>query len=130
MGAKGQPFYRIVVTPKESARNGRFVDLIGTYDPLKDPAEIKVDKQKAQRWLANGAKTSETVERLLKREGIEFPSADGKPRRKPAKPRVKHPKPVKPKKQKAAAAAEPAPAELPAETQAAPQPEPAEQTES
>lgn len=100
MGTKGRPFYRIVVLPGENARNGRFVEQIGTYDPLKNPAEVKLDKEKAVKWISNGAKASETVERLLKNEGVVFGTGEKKARRKAVKPRVKTPKPVKPKKVK------------------------------
>ncbi len=77
-GAKKRPFYRIVVADSRSPRDGRFIDIIGTYDPLKDPARIEVDNEKLQHWLKNGALTTETVKRLLKKveaKGKEQPAA-------------------------------------------------------
>lgn len=125
VGAKGRPFFRIVVTPSERARGARYVDMIGTYDPLKNPAEVKLDKERASHWLEVGASASETVERLLKNAGVAFPEPKARTRRKPVKPRLKTPKPIKPKRVKAAAPAvdestpEPVTAEAPTSTEAA-----------
>jgi small subunit ribosomal protein S16 len=69
MGAKKKPFYRIIVADSRSPRDGRFIEEIGTYDPLKDPSEIKVDLDKAMQWIANGAQPTDTVKVLLKRAG-------------------------------------------------------------
>ena len=69
MGAHKKPFYRVVVADSRTPRNGRFIEEIGTYDPLKDPAEIKIDNEAAQRWLANGAQPTDTVRALLKKSG-------------------------------------------------------------
>ena len=69
MGAKKAPFYRIVVADSRSPRNGRFIEEIGYYDPMKEPAEIKVDAEKAKTWLANGAQPTETVKALLVKSG-------------------------------------------------------------
>ncbi len=69
-GRKGRPFYRIVVADQRSARDGRFVELIGYYNPLTDPAEIKVDVEKARSWLARGATPTDTVRSLLRRAGV------------------------------------------------------------
>ena len=69
MGAHKKPFYRVVVADSRTPRNGRFIEEIGTYDPLKDPAEIKIDNEAAQKWLANGAQPTDTVRRLLKKSG-------------------------------------------------------------
>lgn len=66
MGAKKSPFYRIVVADSRSPRNGRFIDEIGYYNPLTEPKTIKVDDEKAINWLNNGAKPTETVDRLFK----------------------------------------------------------------
>ncbi len=66
MGAKKSPFYRIVVADSRSPRNGRFIDEIGYYNPLTEPKTIKVDDEKAINWLKNGAKPTETVDRLFK----------------------------------------------------------------
>ena len=69
MGAHKKPFYRVVVADSRSPRNGRFIEEIGTYDPLKDPAEIIIDNEAAQRWLDNGAQPTDTVRALLKKSG-------------------------------------------------------------
>ena len=69
MGAKKAPFYRVVVADSRYPRNGRFIEEIGTYDPLKDPAEIIIDNEAAQRWLDNGAQPTDTVRALLKKSG-------------------------------------------------------------
>ncbi|GBD33607.1 MAG: 30S ribosomal protein S16 [Gemmatimonadales bacterium] len=70
VGRKGKPFYRIVVADQQSARDGRFVEVIGHYNPLTDPAEIKVDVEKARSWLARGATPTETARSLLRRAGV------------------------------------------------------------
>ena len=70
MGAKKKPFYRIVVADSRSPRDGRFIEEIGTYDPLKDPAEIKVDGEKVKSWIANGAQLTESVKTLLKKASV------------------------------------------------------------
>ncbi|MCL2110713.1 MAG: 30S ribosomal protein S16 [Clostridiales bacterium] len=70
MGAKKKPFYRIIVADSRSPRDGRFIEEIGTYDPLKSPSEIKVDGDKALEWIKNGAQPTETVKSLLKRAGV------------------------------------------------------------
>lgn len=70
MGAKKSPFYRIVVADSRYPRDGRFIEEIGTYNPLKSPSEIKVDADKAKQWLSNGAQPTDTVKALLKKEGI------------------------------------------------------------
>jgi len=69
MGAKKKPFYRIIVADSRSPRDGRFIEELGTYDPLKEPSEIKVDADKAKQWIANGAQPTETVKTLLKKAG-------------------------------------------------------------
>jgi len=70
MGAKKKPFYRIIVADSRSPRDGRFIEEIGTYDPLKDPAEIKVDEEKVKSWISTGAQPTESVKALLKRAGV------------------------------------------------------------
>ena len=70
MGAKKAPYYRIVVADSRYPRDGRFIEEIGTYNPLKSPSETKVDADKAKQWLANGAQPTDTVKALLKKEGI------------------------------------------------------------
>ncbi|MGI6014244.1 MAG: 30S ribosomal protein S16 [Oscillospiraceae bacterium] len=67
MGAKKNPFYRIVVADSRSPRDGRFIEELGTYNPLVTPVEIKVDVERAKYWIANGAQPTETVKALLKK---------------------------------------------------------------
>ena len=69
MGAKKAPFYRVVVADSRFPRDGRFIEEIGYYDPTKDPAVIKIDGEKAQKWIANGAQPTDTVKVLLKKNG-------------------------------------------------------------
>lgn len=69
IGAKKSPFYRVVVADSRYPRDGRFIEEIGTYNPLVDPAEIKIDNEKAQKWLGNGAQPTDTVKSLLKKSG-------------------------------------------------------------
>ena len=69
MGAKKAPFYRIVVADSRYPRDGRFIEEIGTYDTMKNPAEIKVDVEKAQQWIKNGAQPTDTVKSILKKAG-------------------------------------------------------------
>jgi small subunit ribosomal protein S16 len=66
MGAKKRPSYRIVVKEKLSKRDGAYIENIGTYDPTRDPAEIKLDLDRAKYWIANGAQPTDTVNRLIK----------------------------------------------------------------
>ena len=70
VGATKQPAYRFVVMDSRSARDGRSLDTIGHYNPRTEPIELHVDAEKAQRWLSQGAKPSDTVERLFRRAGI------------------------------------------------------------
>lgn len=70
MGAKKNPFYRIVVADSRSPRNGRFIEEIGYYNPLTEPKIVKVDDEKTMNWLNNGAKPTDTVERLFREAGI------------------------------------------------------------
>ena len=70
MGAKKAPFYRLVVSDSRYPRDGRFIEEIGYYDPTRDPAQIHIDAEKANQWLANGAQPSETVKSLFKKAGI------------------------------------------------------------
>ena len=71
MGAKKAPFYRVIVADERSPRDGKFIDEIGYYNPLRDPAEIKIDAEKAEKWLNNGAQPTEVVAKLFKVAGIE-----------------------------------------------------------
>ena len=70
MGAKKAPFYRVVVADSRYPRDGRFIEEIGTYNPLSDPAEIKIDAERAQKWIKNGAQPTDTVRALLKKTGV------------------------------------------------------------
>ena len=67
MGAKRAPFYRVVVADSRFPRDGRFIEEIGTYNPMTEPSEIKIDAEKAQKWIANGAQPTDTVKVLLKK---------------------------------------------------------------
>ncbi|HEY8436448.1 MAG TPA: 30S ribosomal protein S16 [Haloplasmataceae bacterium] len=69
-GSKKRPFYRIVAADSRAPRDGRFIEIIGTYNPLTDPAEIKINEEAALRWLSNGAQPTDTVRSLLSRQGI------------------------------------------------------------
>ena len=70
MGAKKAPFYRVVVADSRFPRDGRFIEELGYYDPTKEPSVIKVDAEKAKKWIANGAQPTPTVKSLLKKQGI------------------------------------------------------------
>ncbi|MCC8064629.1 MAG: 30S ribosomal protein S16 [Clostridiales bacterium] len=70
MGAKKAPFYRIVVADSRYPRDGRFIEQLGTYNPLTEPAEIKVDAERTQAWIKTGAQPTDTVKRLLKQAGV------------------------------------------------------------
>ena len=70
MGAKKAPFYRVIVADSRSPRDGRFIDEIGYFNPLTNPAEIKLDAEKAKKWISNGAQPTDTVKALLKKSGI------------------------------------------------------------
>lgn len=70
MGSKKRPFYRIVVADSRSPRDGRFIETVGTYNPLVEPAEVKLEKEDIMQWLNNGAQPSDTVRNLLSQAGI------------------------------------------------------------
>jgi len=70
LGAKKAPFYRLVVADSRSPRDGRFIEEIGYYDPTKEPVLLKIDEEKALKWLKEGAQTSETVRSLFNKAGI------------------------------------------------------------
>ena len=70
MGAKQRPFYRIVVADSRSPRDGRNICEIGTYNPISEPAEIKIDKETAIKWIENGAQPTDTVRSLFRKNGI------------------------------------------------------------
>lgn len=70
MGAKKNPYYRMVVADARSPRDGRFIEEIGFYDPSTEPATIRIDEEKALQWLSTGAKPSDTAKSLLQKQGI------------------------------------------------------------
>lgn len=70
MGAKKTPFYRIVVADSRFPRDGRFIEEIGYYNPIEKPEVVKIDEEKAQKWIANGAQPTDTVKALLRKNGI------------------------------------------------------------
>ncbi len=76
MGAKKRPFYRLIAANSESPRDGKFLDILGYYNPMKDPAEIKIDKDKVKYWLDRGALVTEAARALLKKEGLFNPSSN------------------------------------------------------
>lgn len=70
MGAKKNPYYRVVVADSRSPRDGKFIEEIGTYDPMAEPSAIKIDAEKATGWIAKGAQPTETVKSLLVKSGV------------------------------------------------------------
>ncbi len=70
IGAKKAPFYRVVVADSRYPRDGRFIEEIGYYDPTKEPADVKIDTEKAKKWIGNGAQPTDTVKALLKKNGV------------------------------------------------------------
>lgn len=70
MGAKKAPFYRVIVADSRSPRDGRFIEEIGYYNPITEPATIKIDEEKAKKWLSNGAQPTDVVKRLFNNAGI------------------------------------------------------------
>ena len=69
-GSKKSPFNRIVATDSRNPRDGRFIEVVGTYDPLTNPATVKLDEEKVMKWLSLGAKPTDTVKSLLSKEGL------------------------------------------------------------
>lgn len=70
MGAKKAPFYRVVVADSRYPRDGRFIEQVGTYNPMTEPATVELDAEKVTKWISNGAQPTDTVKRLLKNKGI------------------------------------------------------------
>jgi small subunit ribosomal protein S16 len=70
MGRRNRPFYRLVVADSRYPRDGRFIDQVGHYDPLHDPAEVVIDEEKVMKWLGNGVELSDTVRSILSKEGV------------------------------------------------------------
>ena len=69
-GSKKKPYYRVVAADSEAPRDGRFLDILGFYNPMNDPAEINLDHDKVSKWLENGALASDSVKTILKKEGF------------------------------------------------------------
>ena len=78
MGAKKVPFYRIVVADSRSPRDGKFIETIGTYDSTRTPADVKIDEEKALKWMGNGAQPTDTVRNLFSKQGIMKKFAEAK----------------------------------------------------
>lgn len=70
LGAHKRPFYRVVVADSRTKRDGPFIEILGTYDPLKEPSEIKINLEKARHWLQRGARTTDVTKKLLQRAGL------------------------------------------------------------
>ncbi|MDA8431871.1 MAG: 30S ribosomal protein S16 [Nitrospiraceae bacterium] len=70
LGAHKKPFYRLIVSDSRARRDGPFIEILGTYDPLKEPSEIKIDLEKAKYWLQNGAQPTDTAKKLMQRAGL------------------------------------------------------------
>ena len=70
MGAKKRPFYRIIVADARAPRDGRFIETLGTYNPLKEPSEVKLQEDRVRLWLTRGAQPSDPVRDILKRQGL------------------------------------------------------------
>ncbi len=77
MGKRGRPSYRVVVADVHSPRDGKFIDTIGYYDPIPNPAIINIDLEKAKEWIQKGAQPTDTVKRLLTKAGLDFTSLKG-----------------------------------------------------
>ena len=89
MGSKQKPFYRIVAADSRSPRDGRFIETVGTYNPVKNPAEINIDEEKALNWLGKGAQPTDTVRSLFSKQGIIKKFADSKSPKKVSKKETK-----------------------------------------
>ena len=70
LGSHKKPFYRMIVTDSKTRRNGPFIEILGTYDPLKEPSDIKIDMERAKFWLGKGARPSDTAKRLMQKAGL------------------------------------------------------------
>ncbi len=70
MGAKKKPFYRLVAADSEAPRDGKFLEILGSYDPMKDPGLIKIHEEKVQSWLKKGAMVTESAKAILKKQGL------------------------------------------------------------
>jgi len=76
MGAKGKPFYRVVVKEKRSKRDGKYIELLGTYDPMANPAAIKLDNDRVQYWIGVGAQPTQTAKDLIRKSAAAAPVAE------------------------------------------------------
>jgi len=74
MGAKGKPYYRVVVKEKRSKRDGKYLELLGTYDPMKNPAEIKLNQERIQYWIGVGAQPTQTAANLIRKNTAAAPA--------------------------------------------------------
>jgi len=70
LGAHKRPFYRVIVADSRARRDGPFIEILGTYDPLKEPSEVKIDLEKAKLWLQHGAQPTDKVKKLMQRAGL------------------------------------------------------------
>ncbi len=70
LGAHKRPFYRVIVADSRARRDGPFIEILGTYDPLKEPSEIKIDLEKAKLWMQQGAQPTDSVKKLMHRAGL------------------------------------------------------------
>ena len=70
LGSHKKPFYRMIVTDSKTRRNGPFIEILGTYDPLKEPSEIKLDLERAKFWIEKGAQPTDTAKKLMQRAGL------------------------------------------------------------
>lgn len=70
LGSHKKPFYRVIVTDSKTRRDGPFIEILGTYDPLKEPSEIKLDLDRAKLWLQKGAQPTDTVKKLMQKAGL------------------------------------------------------------
>lgn len=76
MGAKGKPYYRVVVKEKRSKRDGKYIEQLGTYDPMKDPAEVKLDQERVQYWIGVGAQPTDTAKSLIRKSAAAATAAE------------------------------------------------------
>lgn len=70
LGDKGNPFYRVVVADSRASRDGRFIEVLGTFNPMTNPEQINIDKEKSLKWISNGAQPTDTARALLEKAGI------------------------------------------------------------
>ncbi len=130
MGAKRRPFYRLVVADARSPRDGKFIEQLGTYDPLTSPATVKIDAERVGKWLSQGAQPSDAARSLLQREGIlevtphPISSRTGPKNAAKAEARAQARRPAEPATPEPTAQAAPADSDTGAEQEPAGQPEP------